>query len=295
MHPDEIAIDEALVSQLLAAQFPDFAGLPLRRTGAHGTDHVIYRLGEDLAVRLPRHPGAAGQAEKEQAWLPRLAAYLPAPIPAPVEAGAACELFPFGWSICRWLEGQTAAEAAIEDEIALATDLGRFVAAMRGVPAADAPGPGPHNAWRGVGLRARNKVTQAAIDELGEHIDARAARACWDAALEAEPWGGEPCWLHGDLMPSNLLVSEGRLAAVLDFGCMGAGDPACDLIPGWNLFSGVGRARFQDAAEVDAATWARGRGWALSVALVQLPYYAQSNRIIAGNAQRTIDAVLGEA
>jgi aminoglycoside phosphotransferase (APT) family kinase protein len=132
------------------------------------------------------------------------------------------------------------------------------------------------------------------VAELGERVDAAAALAAWEAALEAEVWSGPPSWLHGDLMPSNLLLSDGRLAGVLDFGCMGAGDPACDLIPGWNLFSGEAREVFRGASKVDAATWARGRGWALSVALVQLPYYWDGNPVIAQNARRTINEVLAE-
>lgn len=293
MHSDEVLIEPALVARLIESQFPQLSGAPLKRTGAHGTDHVIYRLGEELAVRLPRHPGAAGQVEKEQVWLPRLASALPLPIPAPVHSGEASELFPFRWSICRWLPGETAAEASA-DALNLAKDLAGFVTAMRSQPAEEAPGPGSHNAWRGIGLRARDKVTRAAVAELGERVDAAAALAAWDAALEAEVWGAPPRWLHGDLMPSNLLLSNGRLAGVLDFGCMGAGDPACDLIPGWNLFSGEAREVFRGASKVDAATWARGRGWALSVALVQLPYYWDSNPVIAQNARRTINEVLAE-
>jgi aminoglycoside phosphotransferase (APT) family kinase protein len=295
LHADEIAIDVELVARLVAEQFPQAAGKPLERVGAHGTDHVIYRLGDDLAVRLPRHPGAAGQVEKEQVWLPRLAPHLPLPIPAPALTGKASEGFPWPWSICAWLDGRPGDALPLMSERSIGHALGEFVAAMRAAPAQDAPAPGPHNAWRGVALRARDKVTRKAIADLGPLIDPNKTLAAWEAALNAPAWDRPPVWLHGDLMPSNLLFDGGRLVGVIDFGCMGAGDPACDLIPAWNLLTGEAREAFRRATGADGATWARGRGWALSVALVQLPYYRETNPVIATNAQRTIQEALLDA
>lgn len=292
MHSDEIDIDAGLVGRLVAAQFPQWEGARLTRVGAHGTDHAIFRLGDRLAVRLPRHPGAAGQVEKEQAWLPRLAPHLPTPIPAPVAAGVPTDSFPWPWSICVWLEGEPATEAPLQHDAGVGRALGAFVKSMGAIPADGAPAPGPHNAWRGVDLKARDKVTRRAIEALGDQIDGDAARSVWDRALEARRWEGPPIWLHGDLMPGNLLLQGERLAGVLDFGCMGAGDPACDLIPAWNLLAGQGREAFHAAADLDAASLARGRGWALSVALVQLPYYQETNQVIAANARRTIGQAL---
>jgi len=295
LHPDEIEIDAEMVARLVAEQFPQAAGAALTRVGAHGTDHVIYRLGDRLAVRLPRHPGAAEQVQKEQAWLPRLAPHLSSPIPAPVLSGAPSAAFPWPWSICAWLDGAPGDDIPLQGRRPLGQALGEFVAELRAIPADGAPVPGPHNAWRGVALRARDKVTRKAVDDLGPLIRADEALAAWEAALGAPAWDGAPVWLHGDLMPSNLLFDGGDLVGVIDFGCMGAGDPACDLIPAWNLLTGDAREAFRQAAGVDAATWARGRGWALSVALVQLPYYRETNLVIAANARRTIQETLREA
>lgn len=292
MHADEIAIDVELVAKLVAAQFPQAAGERLERVGAHGTDHVIYRLGDNLTVRLPRHPGAAGQVQKEQAWLPQLASRLPLPVPAPLLIGEPSEGFPWPWSICGWVEGRPGDDLPLMGEAALGHALGEFVAAMHASPAGDAPAPGPHNAWRGVALRARDKVTRKAMADLGPLIEQDRTLGAWEAALDARAWDRPGVWLHGDLMPSNLLFDGGRLAGVIDFGCMGVGDPACDLIPAWNLLAGEAREAFRQASGVDGETWARGRGWALSVALVQLPYYRETNRVIAANAERTIQETL---
>ncbi len=290
MHADETPTSEALVRLLLAEQHPQWADLPLRPVASAGTDHALYRLGEDMAVRLPLRPSAAGQAGKEQTWLPRLAPHLPVPISRPLAAGEPGAGYPWPWSVCAWIEG----ENPVVGGDALARDLAGFVLALQAIDATGAPTPGRHNFGRGVPLALRDGFTREAIARSEGLVDTEAVSAAWDAGLATPTWAGPPVWLHGDLCPGNLLVADGRLAAVIDFGGLAAGDPACDLIVGWNLLSPSARAAYRDALRVDDATWARGRAWALSVAIVQLPYYRETNPALAANARATIAAVLAD-
>lgn len=292
MHPDELATDVALAARLLAAQFPAWAGLPIRPVRSAGTDHGLYRLGDDMAVRLPRVRTAALQVDKQHRWLPRLAPLLPLAVPEPLGQGAPGEGYPWPWSVCRWLEGRDAAAEPVADLRRAATDLGRFVAALQRADAAHGPPPGEHCAHRGVPLSARDRETRAAIRSLHGMLDTGAATAAWEAALSAPPWHGPPVWIHGDLHAGNLLVHEGRLSAVIDFGLLAVGDPACDVMCAWTLLSPEARDLFRAALPVDDATWARGRGWALSFGLIALPYYRLSNPVLAGLARQAIDAVL---
>jgi aminoglycoside phosphotransferase (APT) family kinase protein len=290
MHDDEVNASAELVGRLLADQFPQWADLPLRPVRSAGTDHAIYRLGEEMSVRLPLRPSAAGQVEKEQLWLPRLAPHLPCPISRPLGLGAPGHGYPWSWSVCAWLPGEV--PAADGDMVPLAQDLARFVSALHAIDPTDGPAPGRHNFGRGVPLATRDAATRAAIAGSDGLIDTDAATRAWEADLAAPTWSGPPVWIHGDLCPGNLLAADGRLAAVIDFGGLAVGDPACDLIVAWNLFIGPARDAYRTALGVDDAAWARGRGWALSVALPQLPYYQHSNPVLAANARLTIAAVL---
>ena len=294
MHADEVPVDAALARRLVAAQFPHWAGLAVTPVAASGTDHALFRLGEALAARMPRIASAAAQGDKERHWLPLLAPRLPLAVPEPVAKGEPGDLYPFRWSVCRWLPGRDAEAAGFEAPVAAATALGGFVRSLRGLAADGAPAPGPHNSGRGVALAARDTATRAGIAATSAMFDGAAMLARWQAALRAPCWAGPPSWLHGDLHGANLLVQGGALAGVLDFGCLGAGDPACDLAPGWTVFTGEARAAFRAAAGMDPAAWARGRGWALSVAVIALPYYRTSNPVLAGIAQRAIAAVLAD-
>ncbi|MFD4622274.1 aminoglycoside phosphotransferase family protein [Streptomyces sp. NPDC058475] len=289
MHAHEARIDDSLVRRLLAAQFPEWAELPLKRVESAGTVNAVYRLGDDMAVRLPRIPEGAGDVEKECAWLPRLAPLLPLPVPEVIALGAPAEGYPWPWAVLRWLDGELPVAGALADAGGMAVGLGAFVAAMRQV---DLPGGPP--AYRGAPLVTVDTVTRSAIAELDGTIDTPAATAAWEAALAAPRWTGPPVWLHSDLMPMNLLVRQGGLAAVLDFATVGIGDPACDLVAAWNLLPAEARPAFRQAAGADDAMWARGRGWALSMALTQLPYYRTTNPVIAANAAYVIREVLGE-
>jgi aminoglycoside phosphotransferase (APT) family kinase protein len=294
MHADEVELDVSLVGRLVAAQFPQWADLPIEPVHSGGTDNAMYRLGDDMAVRLPRIYGATEQVEKEHQWLPRLAPLLPLAIPVPLGKGMPAEGYPWHWSVYRWLEGETATIGRIADPRQAATGLGQFVAALQRIDPAGGPPPGPHNFARGVPLAVRDRPTRDAIATLHRTLDAGAATAAWEAALQAPAWHGPAVWLHGDLQAGNLLAQRGRLSAVIDFGCLGVGDPACDAMAAWTYLSAETRDVFRAALPVDDATWARGRGWALSFGLIALPYYQSTNPILAGIARHTIDEVLAD-
>ena len=294
MHADEVDIDIPLVYRLLAAQFPQWADLPIEPLQSAGTDNMIYRLGDDMVVRLPRYPGATGSIEKEHSWLPKLAPHLPLPIPVPLAKGVPGNGYPFHWSVCRWLPGENATWERIANPNQMATDLAHFITALQQINPSGGPLPNSHNFYRGVPLATRDAHTRAGIESLDGLIDTNAATAAWEAALDAEVYKRPPVWIHGDLQPGNLLVQQGRLSAVIDFGGLGIGDPACDLMVAWNLLGAENRARFRTALLVDEATWARGRGWALSVALIALPYYQDTNPVLAGISRHTITEVLAD-
>ena len=252
-----------------------------------GTVNALYRLGEDLVVRLPLTPSGGADAELERTWLPRLAPLLPVAIPVPVGQGVPTDELPADWGVYHWLPGENPVEGVAS--VGLAGDLAAFVRSMSRVDLPDGPA-----AYRGGSLTEQDAGTRAAIAELGDRVDTRVVTAAWDEALGAPEWSGPPVWLHADLMPGNLLVAEGRLSAVIDFGTLGVGDPSCDLIPAWNLLTADTREVFRAGLDVDDATWARGRGKALSMALIQLPYYWDRNPGMAANARYVIREVLAD-
>lgn len=295
MHVDEVDTDASLVRRLLAAQFPQWADIPIQPVAPAGTDNAIYRLGDAMAVRLPRIHWATGQVDKEQRWLPRLAPLLPIAIPVPLGQGEPAEGYPYAWSVYTWLKGETATDERIADLGQAATDLAQFVAALQRVDPTEGPPPGEHNSFRGVPLATRDEETRAAITSLGGTIDVGAVTAAWEAALQAPAWQHAPVWIHGDLDPRNLLVEQGRLSAVIDFGCLGVGDPACDVSAVWKVLSANTRDIFRAALSVDDATWARSRGWALSQALMALPYYTlETNPVLVREARRWLVEVLAD-
>ncbi|MEV4897604.1 aminoglycoside phosphotransferase family protein, partial [Nonomuraea sp. NPDC055795] len=254
-------IDAALASRLVDSQFPQWAGLPLDLVDPGGSDHMIYRLGEELAVRLPRHSGAIEQAAKELEWLPRLAPHLPLAIPVPVAVGRPDFGYPWPWGVSRWLEGEVATVEALADSGEAAAELAAFLLALQGFAAV--PGSVPP----GESLAARDRSTRAAIARADGAFDGAAMTALWEEALAAPEWGRDPVWFHGDFHTGNLLTVGGRLSAVIDFGGLGAGDPACDLTIAYTLMSPAARTAFRAALDVDEATWLRGRGWALTTGL----------------------------
>lgn len=292
MHVDEVATDASLVRRLLAGQFPQWADLAIERVRSAGTDNAIYRVGDDLAVRLPRISWATGQVEREHRWLPTLAPHLPLAIPSPLAMGAPAEGYPWRWSVYRWLEGENATADRLDLRQA-ATDLAQFIAALQRIDATGGPRAGVERS-RGVPLAARDAETRAAIAALHDALDTDAATTQWEMALRVPAWPGQGVWLHGDLNEGNLLAQNGRLSAVIDFGAMAVGDPACDLMAAWTLFTVESRAVFRAALPFDDATWSRGRGWALSWALIVLPYYRNTNSALCRIAERTIDAVFAD-
>ncbi|CAM5432299.1 aminoglycoside phosphotransferase family protein [Streptomyces tanashiensis] len=285
-------IDTTLVERLIAAQFPEWAGLPVREVNSAGTDNAMFRLGDEFAVRLPKADWAAGQAEKEQRWLPHLAPHLPLPVPVPVGQGVPGEGYEHAWSVFAWLDGADAHTAPLTDLAHTAVELGRFGKALRAVDATGGPSSsrgGPVTGWEDGSL-------VGAIRDLGADgaIDAELATAAWESVLRLPQWDGPPVWIHGDLLPGNLLGRDGRLSAVIDFGALGAGDPACDTMPAWTLLTADTRSLFREAAGVDDATWARGRGWALVWGLVTEHYYRDTNLVLAGIARRSRTEALAE-
>lgn len=297
MRADELDIDAALVGRLVAEQFPGWGGLAVRRVLSAGTDNAMYRLGDDMVVRLPRLPGGARQVDTEHRWLPRLAPRLPLAVPVPLAKGTPGAGYALPWGVYRWLDGENAHDAPLTELADVAERLGLFVAALRKV---DATGGPP--SWRGGPVRRNDAHVRAAIRDLGTAgtLDAPAATAAWEDALRLPQWDDAPVWLHGDLLPGNLLTSAGRLTAVIDFGGLGVGDPAADTIAAWAVFDAEAREVFRAAADVDEATWARGRGWALCFGLMAEHYYGDicgngTNPVLASVGRRAVAEVLAEA
>jgi aminoglycoside phosphotransferase (APT) family kinase protein len=282
MHADEVVIDEALVRRLVAAQFPDWAGLPLEPVLPRGTDNALYRLGDDMVVRLPRRERTAETLAKERRWLPRLAPFLPVTVPAPIADGAPGDGFPFAWCVYSWLEGGKA-------PLADAVDLAEFIAALQRIDPSGGPPPGEHNFFRGAPLATRDAATRVSIAALG--IDG----AAWESAIRAPEWDRAPVWIHGDLDARNLLVQEGRLSGVIDWGGLGVGDPACDVMVAWKVLSAGSRDAFCAALGVDDATWTRARGWAISTAVNALTYYTEeTNAALVHEARRWLAEALDD-
>jgi aminoglycoside phosphotransferase (APT) family kinase protein len=289
MHSDEVDIDSSLVRRLLATQFPQWADLPIEGFPSTGTVNAIYRLGEDLYVRLPRVHHWAEDLERELEWLPRLSPPLPLAVPEPVARGGPDEGYPFPWAVFRWLPGEPWSRDRVRDLGEAAQDLAGFVATLRRIDPAGGP---PAGRIRPLGKR--DDETRAAIDALLGVVDTDAAIQAWEAALGAPAWDGVPLWTHGDLLPPNLLIDRGRLSAVLDFGAAGVGDPATDVIPAWSVFSGEAREVYRSGLGVDDGTWERGRGWALTIALLIVPYYLETNPAFAAMAKRMVEEILGD-
>lgn len=265
-----LTIETELVRRLVDSQFPDWADLPVRPVERNGWDNSTFRLGEDKKVRLPTAASYVPQVEKEWRFLPVLASHLPLPIPAPLALGRPAEGYPYPWSVYRWIEGEPAVFEHLADPVGFAADLAQFLLALQRA-LAEGPPAGADNFYRGGALSVYDAETRRCLDQLRGEIDAGAAGRVWEGAL-ATRWQRPPVWVHGDIAVGNLLIRNGKLSAVIDFGSSAVGDPACDLVIAWTFLRGESRAAFKAklAAEAgfDEAIWARARGWALWKALL---------------------------
>ena len=289
MHADELAIDAELVSKLVAAQFPAWASLTISPVPSAGTDNKLFRLGDRMVVRLPKILWAVDYIIKEFDWLTAHGAILPLVTPTPMAMGVANEDFPWAWAIYGWINGTNPTAESLTDWNEVANQLAQFVVAMGSI---EAPSGVATN--RGVALRQRHKFVQYSLDKLDGIVDVQAARQLWNFSLEIPQWNGGNAWVHGDIKAGNLLESNGAISAVIDFGCLSLGDPACDLIVAWNMLPISARNTFRLATGVDDATWLRGRGWALSIALIEIPYYLHTNAAMIAEALYVISQILDD-
>jgi aminoglycoside phosphotransferase (APT) family kinase protein len=288
MHRDEIAIDDGLVGRLLGTHAPDLADLPLTRIEAWGTDHAVFRLGQ-LSVRLPKIGWAAGQGEREHRWLPVLAPHLPAAVPVPLLVGPPDHGYPYPWYVAPWLDGDNPRPGDRHGR--LAKDLAGFVLALQEIDTTGAPGP--REGQRGGALHHADASLRARAEDLRGETDVDRLLEVWDAGLQAPAWEGPPRWVHGDLMDGNLLLRDGELTGVIDWGGLIAGDPAVDLMVAWSLFDRNERETYRQALGfVDDAMWLRGRAWATEAAVQALPYYRDTNPDIVARSWRAVRAVL---
>jgi aminoglycoside phosphotransferase (APT) family kinase protein len=282
-----------LVSRLIADQFPQWAGLPVRPVEADGVDNTTFRLGQTMSVRLPSAGVYVEQVDKEHRWLPVLAGQLPLPIPEPLARGVPGNGFPRPWSVYRWIDGDPATAEGIADMPGFAADLADFLVALYQIDPAGGPGPGTHNFFRGGPVAVYDGETQDALAALQGQIDTALAAEVWRAALRAS-WQGPPVWFHGDAQPGNLLLRDGRLSAVIDFGTSGVGDPACDTTIAWTFLSGESSRIFRQRLPFDEATWARGRGWAIWKAMIVLVEALKDDPEDAVYTKGVIEAILAD-
>ncbi len=263
----EVIIDTSLVKRLIATQFPQWADVPIKPVEKQGWDNRTFRLGNNMLIRLPSAQRYALKVEIEQQWLPKLAPHLPLEIPVPLAMGNPSHEYPWHWSIYKWIDGEAASLDRISDLNQCAQSLAEFLRVLESIDATGGPSTGPHNFYRGGPLKTYDDQTKQAIDILKDKIDGQTITNIWDTALSSQ-WQKKPVWVHGDIEADNLLVKDGNLNAVIDFGGLGVGDPACDLAIAWTFFKDESRAIFRNSLSLDDDTWARGRGWALWKALI---------------------------
>jgi aminoglycoside phosphotransferase (APT) family kinase protein len=297
---DKASITADVAACLVRSQFPQWSDRAVVRVDLDGWDNTTFRLGDDLSVRMPSADGYVPQIDKEHRWLPVLAPHLSLDVPQPVTRGMPGCGYPRPWSVYRWLAGEPALAHRVADDVAFARALGAFLVALRGIDATGGPEAGAHSFFRGADLSTYDRDVRRSLAALHDVVDVDASRRVWDRAL-GSTWTSAPVWVHGDVTPSNLLVRDGHLAAVIDFGCCAIGDPSCDLVMRWTYFTGTSRAAFVDAVDLDEATWSRAAGWALWKALITI---AQSPHDAPASAARwgwridplgVVDEVLADA
>lgn len=286
-------IDAALVRTLVARQFAQWADLPVRAVAEGGWDNRTFHLGDAMSVRLPSAERYVAQVEKEHRWLPALASQLPLPIPAPLAIGRPDAGYPWPWSIYGWIEGDRASRGAISDLTAFAEDLADFLVALRRIDASDGPLAGAHNFHRGGSLAVYDGETRQALNALADELDVSLLTKIWERALGSS-WREKPVWVHGDIAEGNLLVRDGRLSAVIDFGSSGVGDPSSDLVIAWTLFDEPARNAFRARVGLDRQTWERARGWCLWKALITIAEHRHEDREKADTHRRWIDRIVAD-
>ena len=288
MHDDEVETDAELVRRLLASQHPQWADLPITRVKSAGTDNAMYRLGDDLAVRLPRIHWAVETVAKEQQWLPVFAPHLPLAVPMPVASGVPEDMFPYPWSIVRWIDGEMATLDRLDDPVQAARDLASFVLALQAVD----PTNGPEQR-RGRPVRLQDEAVRQGVAGLRGEVDGDAVLDAWHRVLAAPDYDGPPVWFHGDLAYLNLLAQGGSLTAVIDWGTCGVGDPAIESLAAWSVFPREARDVYRDTLGLDDAAWERGKGWVLT-GVFGIPYYRDTNPVLVADKITAIEAVLAE-
>jgi len=290
---DNSAITLSLVTDLIAEQFPQWAHLSIKAPELSGCDNRIFRLGEEMSIRLPSAEKYAPQVQKEQKWLPILAPHLSFRIPEPLAMGQPSKNYPWNWSVYRWIEGESATPLLIDDLQLFASGLAQFLNELHKIDPTDGPLAGAHNFYRGDSPSVYDAETRSAISQLRGFIDVNAVTSVWEKAISSK-WSNNPVWIHGDFSAENILVKDGRLAAVIDFECMGVGDPACDLVSAWTFLTKESRKVFRSHLSLDPDTWARARGWALWKALVTIAPLEDKTCSEALREQHLIDEILNE-
>jgi len=292
MHADQVDVTADQVAALVAGQFPRWRHLPVRPVTSHGTVNALFRLGDDLVLRLPLRP-SAGPARRDELHLEqenarRIAGHVPLEVPEPLALGAPGDHYPGWWAVYRWIPGETASHHTIAGAGSFATALAGFVTALHRVGTEGRTWDG---VYRGGPLATQDAEVQRALTESTHLVDTVRLAGIWARCRDAAPAAAD-VWIHADLMPGNLLVRDGRLVAVIDLGTVCVGDPAVDLMPAWNLLPAGAREVYRRALGVDEAAWLRGQGWAIVQAIVALPYYVDTNPVMAATARDTLAAIL---
>ncbi|MFJ8089151.1 aminoglycoside phosphotransferase family protein [Lysinibacillus sp. NPDC095746] len=288
-----IKIDVDLVSKLINSQFPEWSNLEIKSVKKSGNDNKTFHLGNSMSVRLPSDEVYVPQVEKEQKWLPILAKHLSTPISEPLAKGEPSGDYPHPWSVNKWLDGEIVTIENIDDPNQFANELGGFLVELQSIDASGGPLAGEHNFYRGGDIVVYDDECRDAINNNVTTFNKHILEEIWELALTSK-WAGGPVWVHGDIAPGNILIKNGKLRAVIDFGILGVGDPSCDAAMAWTFFDDKSRKTFKNALNFDEETWNRARGWALWKALITYDYNKQSNKAVADEQCNIINVIIND-